>query len=72
MEYDENNKPVRIDAVVISSQHAETVTNEELHADILKHVIQAVLPANGWTSTPNITSIRLAALLSADPWATPD
>jgi S-adenosylmethionine synthetase len=46
VEYDENGKPVRIDAVVISSQHSDSVTNEELHADILKHVIQAVLPAN--------------------------
>ncbi len=46
IEYDENHKPVRIDAVVISSQHAETVSNEELRADILKHVIQAALPAN--------------------------
>jgi S-adenosylmethionine synthetase len=46
VEYDENRKPVRVDAVVISSQHSETVTNEELHADILKHVIQAVIPAN--------------------------
>jgi S-adenosylmethionine synthetase len=45
VEYDANHKPVRIDAVVISSQHSETVTNEELRADILKHVIQAVLPA---------------------------
>ena len=45
VEYDENGKPARIDAVVISSQHSESVTNEELHADILKHVIQAVLPA---------------------------
>ena len=46
VEYDENNKPIRVDAVVISSQHSETVTNEELRADILKHVIQAVIPAN--------------------------
>ena len=46
VEYDEKGKPARIDAVVISSQHSESVTNEELHADILKHVIQAVLPAN--------------------------
>ena len=46
VEYDENRKPVRVDAVVISSQHAEIVTNEELHADILKHVIQAVIPAD--------------------------
>jgi S-adenosylmethionine synthetase len=45
VEYDENGKPARIDAVVISSQHSETVSNDELHADILKHVIQAVLPA---------------------------
>ncbi len=45
VEYDENGKPSRIDAVVISSQHSESVSNEELHADILKHVIQAVLPA---------------------------
>ena len=45
VEYDENNKPSRIDAVVVSSQHSETVSNEDLHADILKYVIQAVLPA---------------------------
>jgi S-adenosylmethionine synthetase len=44
VEYDENGKPVRIDAVVISTQHAETISTEELRADILKHVIQAVLP----------------------------
>jgi S-adenosylmethionine synthetase len=44
VEYDENHKPVRIDAVVISSQHAETVSNEDLRSDILKHVIQAALP----------------------------
>jgi S-adenosylmethionine synthetase len=45
VEYDENGKPARIDAVVISSQHSESISNEELHADILKYVIQAVLPA---------------------------
>jgi S-adenosylmethionine synthetase len=45
VEYDENGKPARIDAVVISSQHSESVTNEELHSDILKYVIKAVLPA---------------------------
>ena len=46
VEYDENGKPFRIDAVVISTQHSESVSNEELKGDILKHVIQAVLPAN--------------------------
>jgi S-adenosylmethionine synthetase len=45
VEYGEDGKPLRIDAVVISTQHAESVSNDELHADILKHVIQAVLPA---------------------------
>jgi S-adenosylmethionine synthetase len=44
VEYDENGKPARIDAVVISSQHAESISNEELKADVLKYVIQAVLP----------------------------
>jgi len=46
VEYDENHKPVRVDAVVISTQHAETVGNEELRSNILKHVIQATIPAH--------------------------
>src|SRR5216110_821661 len=45
VEYDANKKPVRVDAVVISTQHAETVSNDELRADILKHVIQATVPS---------------------------
>jgi S-adenosylmethionine synthetase len=46
VEYDEHRKPVRVDAVVISTQHAETVSNDELRADILKHVIQATIPSH--------------------------
>jgi S-adenosylmethionine synthetase len=46
VEYNADQKPVRVDAVVISTQHAETVSNDELRGDILKHVIQAVIPAN--------------------------
>ena len=46
VEYDESGKPARVDAVVISTQHAETVGNEQLRSDILKHVIQAVIPAH--------------------------
>ena len=46
VEYDSHHKPVRVDAVVISTQHAETVSNEELRGDILKHVIQATIPAH--------------------------
>jgi S-adenosylmethionine synthetase len=45
VEYDADNKPKRVDAVVISTQHAENVGNDELRADILKNVIQAVIPA---------------------------
>ena len=44
VEYDKNHNPVRIDAVVISTQHAETVSTEELRAAILKYVIKATLP----------------------------
>jgi S-adenosylmethionine synthetase len=44
VEYDAHRKPVRVDAVVISTQHSETVRNDELRADILKHVIQATVP----------------------------
>jgi S-adenosylmethionine synthetase len=46
VEYDEHHKPMRVDAVVISTQHAETVGNDELRSDILKHVIQATIPAH--------------------------
>jgi S-adenosylmethionine synthetase len=44
VEYDAHKKPVRVDAVVISTQHSETVRNDELRADVLKHVIQATVP----------------------------
>ncbi len=45
VEYDANHKPFRVEAVVISTQHAESADNDTIHADILKHVIQAVIPA---------------------------
>lgn len=44
VEYDENDKPVRIDAVVLSTQHDEEVTQEQIHADIKKYVFDEVLP----------------------------
>jgi len=46
VEYDAQRKVKRVDAVVVSTQHSENVGNDELRADILKHVIQAVIPAN--------------------------
>ena len=43
VEYDDD-KPVRVDAVVVSSQHDETVTLEQIRADIIEHVIKPTLP----------------------------
>ena len=45
VEYDENGKPLHLNAVVVSTQHAEDVTQEQIHADIKKYVLDAVLPA---------------------------
>ena len=45
VEYDENNKPVRVDAVVISSQHSDSVSMEQLRADVMEKVIKATIPA---------------------------
>ena len=44
VEYDENRKPCRLDAVVLSTQHAEDVTQEQIHADIRKYVFDVVIP----------------------------
>jgi len=44
VEYDENGVPVHINTVVISSQHAEDVSQEQIHADIRRYVIDPVLP----------------------------
>ena len=46
VEYDENGKPVRFDAVVLSTQHDEDVTQEQIHEDIKKYVFDEVLPQN--------------------------
>ena len=44
VEYDEAGKPSRLDAVVLSTQHGEEVTQEQIHEDIKKYVFDAVLP----------------------------
>ena len=44
VEYDENGKPFRLDAVVLSTQHDETVTQEQIHKDIKKYVFDEILP----------------------------
>ena len=44
VEYDENDKPVRLEAVVLSTQHDADVTQEQIHADIKKYVFDQILP----------------------------
>ena len=45
VEYDENGKPKRLEAVVLSTQHDEDVTQEQIHEDIKKYVFDPILPA---------------------------
>jgi S-adenosylmethionine synthetase len=44
VEYDENDKPIRLEAVVLSTQHDEDVTQEQIHEDIKKYVFDPILP----------------------------
>ncbi len=46
VEYDEAGRPVRLDAVVLSTQHDESVTQEQIHQDIKKYVFDEILPAH--------------------------
>ncbi|OUP60732.1 methionine adenosyltransferase [Butyricicoccus pullicaecorum] len=45
IEYDENNRPARVEAIVVSSQHAPEVSLEQIREDITEHVIRATVPA---------------------------
>ena len=46
VDYDENDKPVRLDAVVLSTQHDENVSQEQIHEDIKKYVFDEIIPAD--------------------------
>ncbi len=46
VEYDENDNPVRIDTIVVSTQHADDVTLEQIQEDIKAHVIYPTVPEN--------------------------
>ena len=46
VEYDENNRPVRVDTVVVSTQHNPDVTLEQIRQDMLEQVIKVVIPAS--------------------------
>lgn len=46
VEYNQEGRPIRLEAVVLSTQHDESVSQEQLHADIRKHVFDVILPAH--------------------------
>ena len=45
VEYDENDRPMRVDTVVISTQHDPEVSNEQIHQDVIQKVIAQVIPS---------------------------
>ncbi|HET6166828.1 MAG TPA: methionine adenosyltransferase [Marmoricola sp.] len=62
IEYDEQDRPVRIDTVVLSSQHAEEISLEQLEADVKQHVVDPVLatfdiPSDGYRLLVNPTGV---------------
>lgn len=44
IEFDEDDRPLRVDTVVVSTQHRPSITQDQIHADIKEHVIHAVIP----------------------------
>jgi S-adenosylmethionine synthetase len=46
IEYDENDRPIRVDSIVVSTQHNEEVTQEELRSFIIEEVIKKIVPSN--------------------------
>lgn len=46
VEYDENDHPIRIDTIVVSTQHHEDATSEQIEQDMIEHVIQPVVPSH--------------------------
>jgi S-adenosylmethionine synthetase len=44
IEYDDNNKPLRVDAVVVSTQHDANVSQKKIKADVIEHVIKKIIP----------------------------
>ena len=62
VEYDENKNPVRVDTIVISTQHHPEVTLEQIEADLKEHVINAVVPVELLDAEQNILLTQLVVL----------
>ena len=65
VEYDEAGKPKRLEAVVLSTQHDEDVTQEQIHEDIKKYVFDPILPTICWWIWDETISARSAG---SAPW----
>lgn len=46
VEYDEQNNPIRVDTIVISTQHHQDITTEQIEKDIIEHVVRPIVPVN--------------------------
>jgi len=71
VEYDQNHRPVRVDAVVVSTQHSEVVDNKKLRAEILQHVIQAVIPPSMLDADTKYHINPTGRFVVAGRWAIP-
>ena len=58
VEYDEAGKPVRLEAVVLSTQHDPDVTQEQIHNDIKKYVFDEILPKDMIDAETNFSLIQ--------------
>jgi S-adenosylmethionine synthetase len=65
VEYDDDGKPVRVDTVVISTQHALSATLEEIREDMIRLVIKPTIPAELLDENTKYTSTPPAASSSA-------
>ena len=68
VEYDEDNKPLRVDTVVLSTQHLEDVSLDQIRKDIKEHVINKVIPEDllDDKTTPDLPGAKLSLILMAD------
>ncbi len=67
----EGDRPVRIDTVVVSTQHSEEVTLDRIQEEIREHVIHPVVLLRCWTTGPFFTSIPPAVLSLGARWGMP-
>ena len=66
-----HGKPARVDTIVVSTQHAAEVSNDEIERTIVESVVRHVIPADLLDDETKISSTRAAASRSAGRWPTP-